>query len=840
MHIYLGPPYLNGENRSFPTQGIPGYQLISGIKHIPAKRARECAKKDEAERHRVMQRGQQSAIPPVPEEPEAKSPRGVSAIRGTIRKFSRVLQHMFRVLDDGVKLAEGGGQDDGASDEKAVQKMQEREKVLKRVEVAEPEAVFPVYGVVKSSKSTLMSYLMRESLLPVEAMPMTSIPIKVVHKKLSELKDGKNLTIPFHDRWNEAVRSLRSRLIAGTVDFKFDDKDAGAKLARLKDIAQTIQDGKALVFNARTVGDDKIRAQLYFLSHFVRLIWSARLNLEDDFNIKVETDSLPRIEMSMATFEHLDAQKFAFMDTPGYNEIGATEVLEDLAPKMVSSSSGCIAVVPWNQVDADQMEYFYAHLLKTMKNKTIIVIVSLWDSFGGDEKEKQAISKSVTTRLRGCSNLKMYFTSAKKLEVIWRVQVAIQGSEQKEQPWDGLKKRIEADSNIWPTWIKNFYKGIYNGWGELSDQKLYEQFVGEDGLLRRETDEYKGKEITRCVEGLYRNAAKIALEGYLGSLRGVFEDFQESVEQLKKFATAGMEEKKRIQERLGNLQKVYQAVSTEVKEVPTRTIKRMNTEIKSTMDALLQWARAQDSWHVRRYEEVDGKKKWLPYSQYIQFENLPELNIWFVNVAKPTLLKPLRVKLKEVVSKLPGQLKQIVKSGWRQFETLVEKLRDMGDDVIQDFLAYNVSKTPEIQPPKDVEKRLDFDKKSIPFKYGTTNESETSFTEDTNVATIVLDNEVLKKTILREFENRASQIVKSAASEMETSLREFTDLLDEKVRVHLQTLSEIYERNKQLLEEKLDVDKVNDVVKALEKGETFCETFDEQVEDGLAALGDEI
>ena len=777
-------------------------------------------------------------VPPLPETPDGKGPRGVFEIREVIKKYSRVLQYLFKVLDDGTKLKDGGIEDPGAggdakSDEK---KMQERQKLLKRVEKADPEAVFPVYGVVKSSKSTLLSYIMRESLLPSEAMPMTSIPIKVVHKKSSELKDGKSLTIPFHERWNEAVQSFQSKLIAGTVDFKFDDKAGDAKMLRLKDIAETIKEGKAPQFNAKTTGDDKIRSQLYFLSHFVRLLWAAGLDMEEDFKIEVEADKLPQIEMSMLTFEHFDAQRFSFMDTPGYNELGATEVLEKLAPKMVSTCSGCIAVIPWREVDGAQMEYFYDHLIRTMKNKTIIVIASFWDSFGGNKKEKQAIVDSIKTRLKGF-DVPMFFTSAKKLEIVWRIQAAIDKADEKAQPWVGLKKRIEEDSNMWPKWIELYYEGIYNDWAKISEQKLYEKFVGENGLLRKATVEYQGEEIARCIEGLYLNSAKIALKGYLGSLDAVFEEFQEAVEELRKFAKAGVEERKKIQNRLEELKTVYEAVSTCVRDVPKKTIKNVEKEIDNTLEALVKWASAQDTWHIRQYKEEGGKKVWLPYKQYIQFESLPRLNIWFESHAKPTLLKPLRAQLKETISKLPEQLGKIVQSGWVEFDTLVEKLKKLGDEVLPDFLAQNVGKKPEIKLPDGAEKRLDFNKKALPYKYGTVNGSGTSFSEDTNLATIVFDNEELKQTILKEFKSRTSAIVTSVTAEMTNNLREFSRMLEEKVDVHLQTLNEIYERNKKLLEDKLDVSRIAELVKAIEVGENACETFGEQISDGLDALG---
>ena len=61
-------------------------------------------------------------------------------------------------------------------------------------------AIFPMYGAVKAGKSTFLSCIMREEVLPAQALPMTSIPIKLTHD--SHNTGAKSLDMKQHTKWN--------------------------------------------------------------------------------------------------------------------------------------------------------------------------------------------------------------------------------------------------------------------------------------------------------------------------------------------------------------------------------------------------------------------------------------------------------------------------------------------------------------------------------------------------------------------------------------------------------------------------------------------------------------
>jgi hypothetical protein len=162
---------------------------------------------------------------------------------------------------------------------------------------------------------------------------MTSIPIRVRHISGAT----KRLVIPRAEKWNCCVADFNKRLKAKKLPSEIVDPALSGKDVQLFNTQQTIRSGKFIFANISS-GDENIRIQLDQISHFVRLLWMNNIDFEKDFDITLDTDSLPCLELSMSAFEDLGSKDFSLLDTPGpiYNfydlvdDTSVGEVEEDM------------------------------------------------------------------------------------------------------------------------------------------------------------------------------------------------------------------------------------------------------------------------------------------------------------------------------------------------------------------------------------------------------------------------------------------------------------------------------------------------------------------------------
>lgn len=200
-------------------------------------------------------------------------------------------------------------------------------------------AVFPVYGAVKAGKSTFLAYLLRHKVLPEQALPMTSIPIRIKH-----VPDNHgaplHLRLPQSDKWNACVAGFKQKLIAGSLS-SFLDLPANSTadtFSSFRDLLERIK-VDTLKFPESADGGD-VRTVLDDISHFVRVLWMTEIDFEKDYDIVIEPDLLPVIEMEMKAFQAFGSKSFSLLDTPGPNEAKALDALQKLGPKIMRASSG--------------------------------------------------------------------------------------------------------------------------------------------------------------------------------------------------------------------------------------------------------------------------------------------------------------------------------------------------------------------------------------------------------------------------------------------------------------------------------------------------------------------
>lgn len=166
----------------------------------------------------------------------------------SIKALAQLLQHQFKILDDALLKVSHDKNEEGGD-----------ETTLNQL-VANPDlssAVFPVYGVVKAGKSTFFACLIGEKVLPEQAAPMTSIPIRIKHVKGIPQK---RLIMPQYERWNRCVAGFRQKLLSGTLDAEILDpsrkgeSNGGGNDVALFKIQEEIR-AKKVSFCAEATGD---------------------------------------------------------------------------------------------------------------------------------------------------------------------------------------------------------------------------------------------------------------------------------------------------------------------------------------------------------------------------------------------------------------------------------------------------------------------------------------------------------------------------------------------------------------------------------------------------------
>jgi GTPase SAR1 family protein len=470
------------------------------------------------------------------------------------------LLELIKLVREGNKLDKGGKEawteekkndndaENGDGKEKGQKDMSEKSIVEKELEEIQQgkkiQAYFPVYGTVSAGKSTFLSTIMGVNLLPQSNAAATSIPTSIYHSGSS---DGKKYTLPQCEKWNDAIDDFKNRLLAGNLDTEVTAEDGGELLYNLQ---EAIRNGKVKLLPTCSE-DDEMAEQLWIISNFTRLVWKNNLDLEDDYDISIALDKLPRLDAPMPTFAGFPPNSFAFLDTPGPNEAKAHEALNKLTPKIIRPASGVILCMPPDQIDTLTTGKLFLLINEFMREKTIIVIMTKCDTIDENEfnelavKVKEKLSPDVrpnatvimskTIHIRAMLKLREYLSTRKTKEDLNFEQL-------KQLPvWKDIETAYpqKASTNTeqqfsWPNLMSR---------GKLED--LYEDMVN---LCHSELRNMKADDLLNTFRNLYSNAKVIALKGSLGTIIGHFADFKTNLDELEKFANASVAERKKIQQ----------------------------------------------------------------------------------------------------------------------------------------------------------------------------------------------------------------------------------------------------------------------------------------------------
>ena len=462
---------------------------------------------------------------------------------------------------------------------------------LKKIEEEEQnEGVFPVYGAVKAGKSTFLSCIIKESILPAQSLPMTSIPIKITH---SPGIDRKYMEFKQLEKWNNCLKDFSDKLISGTLP-KILTRESGDDY--LFHLQEKIRNNN-LVFKEMAIGDD-IGNELKTFSHFVRLLWFNEIDFETNFEISLNIDQLPEVHIDMKSFENLPMSRFSFLDTPGPNEDKALAVLKRMNARIIANCTGCIFCVPYDQVAASQQRKLYVLINQTMAGKTVIVIVTKWDSAtetdeGTKESIKNTIKMNFLETIR--ENLIIHFTSGFKLTLVFKLENILEqckGSSREE-----FISAVKKDRSLLQGLDKAFYFS-----------RLIEAPNVFEILSKLVEDEKRNLAATAVIEdfnNLYLNSELLAIQGNIATIKNSYNEFTRSLKLIEEYAKANIEEQQKMRDQLENMNNIFTSVLSQVDAIPDDLDRAVdNILVEHVFDPLEQWASTNDDWKIVYVDET--------------------------------------------------------------------------------------------------------------------------------------------------------------------------------------------------------------------------------------------
>ena len=382
-------------------------------------------------------------------------------------------------MNEALLISEGGADAENGDSEKTA--LTEIDRLIAASENV--EAVFPVYGTMKAGKSTFLESILRQPLLPAQAQPLTSIPIKIEHLQGVRTE----LTMKQCDKWNTCVEDYRQRLLANTGLQVILTEGAGGSAANEKDKALfEVQErirNKDMLFVPTSEGLEDIgtaarcqpckfafvlpqrgaisvcasRAYLVQTIHrvwscqLVRLLWKNDIKFEDSadaggFDISLEIQDLPTVSMDMRTFrDGVHGQRFSFLDTPGPNEAAAAAQLNKIGQQVLPIASGCILCVPHDLAKSVDASKLYCNVNKYFGGKTVILVLTKIDSFKGDDDELQGLIDGIKGEFHPVSGpiIRCYATSGYELVMLYDLYDVMEYYEKERAGTSGFASYIK-------------------------------------------------------------------------------------------------------------------------------------------------------------------------------------------------------------------------------------------------------------------------------------------------------------------------------------------------------------------------------------------------------------
>eukprot|EP00442_Polarella_glacialis_P001048 CAMPEP_0115123452 /NCGR_PEP_ID=MMETSP0227-20121206/47546_1 /TAXON_ID=89957 /ORGANISM="Polarella glacialis, Strain CCMP 1383" /LENGTH=1066 /DNA_ID=CAMNT_0002525817 /DNA_START=72 /DNA_END=3271 /DNA_ORIENTATION=+ len=655
------------------------------------------------------------------------------------------------------------------------------------------EAVFPVYGAVKAGKSTFLSCVLRETILPAQALPMTSIPIKISHV----VGTSKKLVLKQAEEWRKCLAGFKQKLIAGSLA-KERKQNEGDK--HLFNMQEKVRSGD-VAFSEECEGDDDIASQLLTISHFVRLLWINDIDFELDYNISLEIADLPEVQLDMRAFRDGPVQRFAFLDTPGPNEAKASTALAKIGPQVMASSSGCIFCVPYDQVEAQQQYQLYVHLNRWMAGKRVIVIITKMDSFMGDITEKEGIEDSLRSFFPPVmqSLLRVHFTSGFALLALFELEQLLVEHGDNAPHFITLLKSHKSWKDMTKLWSMDYIINACAG-PELAVKACRD-------ILGDKMKELSADAVMEDFRQLYADSERIALTGHIASLKNSFSRLQESLLKVQQYISASSQEQVKMQERLAQVDEVYKNILLELDIIPKSLRESIYSLLKTqTVEALTDWCAQQAFWHIVR-RGPDGTT--VDAGEIVEFEGgKAEVLIWFKEEVEPKLGNAMKQKFKEIMSGhgtivgVEAQLHDCVRKKWTACKTMLARLEELGETNVDSFLVFREPPSVTLDVESLAKEVCAFDTKVITFTQ--------------HASKVTINNSVIKQDILKGFNQSAKaaaeQITAQVSAIIEIVLRQF----EEEVSLQQANAARIREQNQAIVDARTSKKDVEDMAARVE------------------------
>jgi hypothetical protein len=263
--------------------------------------------------------------------------------------------------------------------------------------VANMEMVIAVVGTMKAGKSTLINAMVGQEILPNCELPMTAMPTLVTHKKgqTTPILSFKQIQ-PLMQLRKKIIARLKTENTTTTQQPSFIHSQKGKHLiAQLQDPSlsaiATRYEGQAAIFN--------------ILQHVNDLMRMAKaLEMIPPYHEYQQINQLPRIEVEffhLKDNKHFQQARLSFLDTPGPNERGQSDILNTVFQQQLEQASAILLAIDYTQMtsEADAAMRQEVKKIQQRLGQKLIIFVNKFDNASKNTMNSEATRTYVAEQL---------------------------------------------------------------------------------------------------------------------------------------------------------------------------------------------------------------------------------------------------------------------------------------------------------------------------------------------------------------------------------------------------------------------------------------------------------
>ena len=735
-------------------------------------------------------------------------------MEANIRELAGDLQNLFDDLSGLIKTS-GGDEEDS--------ELQSSTKQLGNITDPNQKLTncnFPVYGVMKAGKSTLLASYLGEKILPEQVQAMTSIPIRVGHKQSCAHPE---LIMDNYDKWNQVVKYTREQLLISTENGDGINHLKGEQDERLYEIEKAIEDS-SLVYKRQTEGKEEIRFALDKISHFVRYLWNQNIPFEEKFDMPITITSLPTVNLNMRAFTANDSARastsskdFHLVDTPGPNEAGAMEALVKIGPEMLAGSVGCLFCVPFNQFGTNDCNALYTYINKNMKGKTVHIVITQVDNCKGSTTEIENIERQALDDLKPIIRDKATVTSVSGYINFLSLQIQDFLDDSANDDDSTFIKNFE-NNKFFPPFLHEISQVNWDNMKERGELVIREQLKQWtiDNLKK-----YNYYVLLEHLNDLYTDSEMVALRSHYNSISEFYEKWNEEFAKIQEFAASGAEKQEILQNAMNEIHAKYEAIYNELESLPQQVNDAITGYFEEFRKEMHDWAQTQ-KWTVVT-KNCDGETVQL--DTYDFDGGKPEVRTWIASAGTPLFISAVKGKLEPALENVAQDLPPHVHKLWEKASQLIVQLEEVynkyndGSDANMDDLQIFFELPPAIVI--DVNSHLQrlntFDTVDV-IDHCTTELPDKC----------ILNTKDFQDNIVKQFCKNTDEVCKLVTGEISTDLDETIKRFVSKVEREKESAKRTLSNMEEMLKSKLSA---ADLEEGIKKIENTMEKFETKLSD---------